>query len=58
MVGSLQESGYGRREAFYRVAQAISETLSIDDKEKKLLDGLLAGRERLREEQLQGRLFE
>lgn len=61
MVGLLQESGYGKSEAFYRVVQAISETLSIEDKEKKLLDGFLAGRERLRdemrEEQLQGRLF-
>ena len=61
MVGLLQESGYGKSEAFYRVAQAISETLSIEDKEKKLLDGFLAGRERLREEvreeNLQERLF-
>ncbi len=57
----LQESGYGEREAFYRVAQAISETLPIESKEKKLLDGFLAGRERLRAEirkaSPQGRLF-
>lgn len=63
MVSSLQESGYGKSEAFYRVVQAISETLSIDAKEKNLLDGFLAGRERLREEikeetPSQGRLFE
>jgi len=50
MVGYLQESGYGKSEAFYRVVQAISETLSSEDKEKKLLDGFLADRERLREE--------
>ena len=50
MVKLLQKSGYGKGEAFYRVAQAISETLPIESKEKKLLDGFLAGRERLREE--------
>ncbi len=50
MVKLLNKSGYGTGEAFYRVAQAISETLPIDSKEKKLLDGCLSGRERLREE--------
>lgn len=30
--------------------QAISETLPNESKEKKLLDGFLAGKERLREE--------
>jgi adenine-specific DNA methylase len=40
----LTESGFHRNEVFWRVAQAISETLSIQDKEKKLLDGFLAGR--------------
>ena len=50
MVNLLQKSGYGKGEVFYRVAQAISETLPIENKEKKLLDGFLAGRERLREE--------
>jgi len=61
MINLLKESGYGKKEAFYRVAQAISETLSIESKEKKLLDGFLAGRVRLREEikeeTIQGRLF-
>ena len=38
------------REAFYRVAQAISESLPIESKEKKLLDGFLAGREQMSEE--------
>jgi len=47
MRNLLQKSGFGKREAFYRVAQAISETLGPDNKEKKLLDGFLAGRERI-----------
>ena len=62
MVTLLQDSGYGKGEAFYRVAQAVSETLPIESKEKKLLDGFMAGRERLREEirkeQVQTRLGE
>jgi len=49
MVSVLKNSGFGTSEAFYRVAQAISETLPNEDKEKKLLDGFLAGRERIRE---------
>lgn len=50
MKALLADSGYGVSEAFYRVAQAVSETLPNESKEKKLLDGFLAGRERLREE--------
>jgi adenine-specific DNA methylase len=50
MLKVLHESGFGNSEAFYRVAQAISETLPIESKEKKLLDGFLAGRERIRED--------
>jgi len=46
----LKETGFGKSEAFYRVAQAISEVLSKDDKEKKLLDGFLSGKERIKEE--------
>lgn len=61
MVSLLRDSGYGGGEAFYRVAQAVSLTLPIENKEKKLLDGFLAGRERLREEvrkeDVQTRLF-
>lgn len=56
----LKESGYGEKEAFYRVAQAVSETLPIDSKEKKLLDGFLGGRDKLVEELKElkpGRLF-
>lgn len=50
MVETLARSPYGRSEAFYRVAQAISETLPNENKEKKLLDGFLAGRERIQDE--------
>ena len=57
MIFILAESGYGDSDAFYRVAQAVSETLPIENKEKKLLDGFLAGRERVREEVKQGQLF-
>ena len=61
MVKLLHKSGYGKGEAFYRVAQAISESLPLESKEKKLLDGFLAGKERLREEvrkeTTQGRLL-
>ena len=57
MIRALAQSGYGDGDAFYRVAQAISETLPIESREKKLLDGFLAGRERIRGEMRQGRLF-
>jgi putative DNA methylase len=43
----LSESGYGKSDVFYRVAQAISESLTNGSKEKKLLDGFLAGKERI-----------
>jgi adenine-specific DNA methylase len=62
MVQALAEKGHGKSDAFYRVAQAISETLPMESKEKKLLDGFLAGRERVQDEvekaAKQGRLFE
>ena len=57
MLRVLRDSSFGDSEAFYRVAQAISETLSIESREKKLLDGFLAGRERVREQMRQGLLF-
>lgn len=58
----LAETGYGQDEAFYRVAQAISETLPDESKEKKLLQGFLSGKEKIKEEikeskAKQGRLF-
>ncbi|HLP62365.1 MAG TPA: DUF1156 domain-containing protein [Candidatus Deferrimicrobium sp.] len=50
MMELLNTTGYGKSEAFYKVAQAISETLPPDNKEKKLLDGFLTGKTRLMEE--------
>ncbi|MBC7362514.1 MAG: DUF1156 domain-containing protein [Candidatus Aminicenantes bacterium] len=46
----LSETGYGQNEVFYRVAQAITETLPAESKEKKLLDGFLSGKEKIKEE--------
>jgi len=43
----LQESGWGKKDAFYRVAQAISSTLPPESKEKKLLDGFLSGKKQI-----------
>ncbi len=57
MLHILRDSGFGDSEAFYRVAQAVSETLPIENREKKLLDGFLAGREKVREDIRQGQLF-
>ncbi|MCS7288797.1 MAG: hypothetical protein NZ699_06665, partial [Roseiflexus sp.] len=61
LVERLAASGFGASEAFYRVAQAVSESLPLESKEKKLLDGLLTGRERLRQDvaqaAVQGRLW-
>ena len=50
MKAVLLETGYGQKESFYRIAQAISETLPIDSREKKLLDGFLSGKEKLKDE--------
>jgi putative DNA methylase len=62
MIRVLKESGFGKSDVFYRVAQAISETLPNESKEKKLLDGFLAGRQRIvenvRKVSGQSRLFE
>ncbi len=58
----LEQTGYGRRDSFYRVAQAISETLPTESREKKLLDGFLSGKDKLMDEikdaTKQGGLFE
>jgi len=43
----LANSGFGKKDSFYRVAQAISETLPLISKEKKLIDGFLSGKERI-----------
>lgn len=58
----LQETGLGNNDIFYRVAQAISETLPNTSKEKKLIEGFLAGKgkisEKLTEFTNQRRLFD
>jgi len=46
MIDILTNTGYGKSDTFYRVAQAISESIPNND-EKKLLDGFLAGKERI-----------
>lgn len=43
----LSVSGFGKSDAFFRVAQAIAETLPQDNKEKKLLEGFLNLREKI-----------
>jgi adenine-specific DNA methylase len=48
IIKVLNESGFGKSEAFYRVAQAISETLPNESAEKKLIDGFLVGKERIK----------
>jgi adenine-specific DNA methylase len=53
MMQLLATTGYGKSEAFFRVAQAVSESLgklTPDSKEKKLLDGFLGGKERIKSE--------
>lgn len=59
MVSLLKRTGYGESEAFYRVAQATSETLPNKSKEKKLLDGFLTGKQGIRDKvkQEEERLF-
>ena len=49
MIRVLKNTGYGLRDVFYRVAQAISETLGPESKEKQLLEGFLVGRKNLEE---------
>jgi adenine-specific DNA methylase len=62
MTRVLRETGYGKSDVFYRVAQAISESLPDGNAEKKLLEGFLAGKERVmketKQEAGQRRLFE
>ncbi len=58
----LKESGFGKSDVFYRVGQAISESLPGGNKEKKLLEGFGQGKQRIseniRKECGQARLFE
>ena len=46
IIKTLQETNY-LKDSFFKFAQAISETLPKDSKEKKLLDGFLVGRENI-----------
>jgi adenine-specific DNA methylase len=59
-VNLLKETGYGKSDVFYRVAQAIAESLT-DGREKKLLEIFLSGKERItanvRQESVQTRLL-
>lgn len=50
LINVLQDTGFGKNDTFYCVAQAISEILPNESKEKKLLDGFLAGKERMQQE--------
>jgi adenine-specific DNA methylase len=45
----LKETGFGKSDLFYRVGQAISESLPNGSKEKKLLEGFLQGKQRISE---------
>jgi len=58
----LTDSGWGNKDAFFRVAQAISETLPNENREKKFLDGFLSGKEKIlnemKDKPIQRRLFE
>jgi hypothetical protein len=40
----LMQTGYGGKDAFWQVAQAISDVLPEGDKERQLLQGFLYGR--------------
>jgi len=58
----LRDTGFGKSDVFYRVAQAIAESLPNGNGEKKLLEGFLAGKETVMKESMrearQRRLFE
>ncbi len=47
LLDILSSTDYGTSDVFFRTAQAISETLPSENKEKKLLDGFLTGKERI-----------
>jgi len=49
IVKVLKESGFGKSDVFYRVGQAISESLPNGNKEKKLLEGFVQGKQRISE---------
>src|SRR2546426_5388229 len=41
----LSDTGFGKSDTFYKVAQALAESLPSNSKEKKLLEGFLQGRQ-------------
>ncbi|MFW9996239.1 MAG: DNA methylase, partial [Candidatus Odinarchaeota archaeon] len=45
---------YGKKEIFYKVGQAISQSLTSSSKEKQLLDGFLSGKERIKKDLVEG----
>ena len=61
VINVLKETGFGKSDVFYRVAQAIAQSLR-NGKEKKLLEGFLSGKGRIAEQVVkesgQRRLFE
>ncbi|MEM4318059.1 MAG: DUF1156 domain-containing protein [Candidatus Nitrosocaldaceae archaeon] len=50
LITLLTDTGYGNKEIFYRVAQAIAESLPDDNKEKRLIQGFLVRKEKYRAE--------
>jgi len=52
---TLQQTGW-LKDSFFRYAQAVSECLPNDSKEKKLLDGFLTGKERIISEAKEAKL--
>ncbi|NPV88405.1 DUF1156 domain-containing protein [Coprothermobacteraceae bacterium] len=50
----LGETGYKERDSFWRLAQAIAECLSSGSKEKQLLEGLLASKDRVQKAKTRG----
>jgi len=62
VLKQLGKTGFGKSDSFYRIAQAISESLPSSSKEKKLLEGFLQGRQRISEsirwQSDQAKLFE
>jgi len=50
VLKTLKDTGFGSSDVFYRVAQAIAESLPSSSREKKLLEGFLQGRQRISED--------
>jgi adenine-specific DNA methylase len=46
----LKDTGFGKNDVFYKVAQAIAESLPTGSKEKKLLEGFLQSKQRISED--------